>query len=260
MKNRIMMLSLVFLLFFAWNATAKTNQDKPRKESKTISKKNATLVNVDISFLGGTMVVSGGASDLLDAQFEYSRDRWQPQIDYAMKNKIGNLKISMPEADKNFSTNDDDVNAWDIKLNNNTLIDLSIKLGGGEGTYDLSELKMNNLVIRLLGGKLDIDLQNSSLPRLNFKAFAGEATVDLSGKWENDLNADFVGGVGELNLKLPEKVGVRVHATGILGNVEAPGFTKDGSDYTNDAFRKTKVTLYIDILGGIGNVRLDLVD
>jgi predicted membrane protein len=82
----------------------------------------------------------------------------------------------------------------------------------------------------------------------------------LSGKWNNDLDADFVCGFGELTLKLPENIGVKVKATGIMGNVEAPGFSKDGSTYTNDAFRKTKVTLYIDIFGGIGNVNLDLVE
>ncbi|HEX9973298.1 MAG TPA: toast rack family protein [bacterium] len=260
MKTKVVMVTCWFLILFSLTAAAKANPDEPVKEKKSISKKNETLVNVQISFLGGELSVSGGASDLVNATFEYSQREWQPEINYSVENKIGNLKIWMPEAEKDINTNDDDINEWDIKLNNNTLMDLSIKLGGGEGTYDLSNLKMNSLEIRLLGGELDIDLHNSSLPKLNFKALAGEANVDLSGKWDNDLNADFVGGVGELNLKLPEKVGVRIHASGILGNIEAPGFIKENSNYTNDAYQKTKATLYIDIFGGIGNVNLELVE
>jgi predicted membrane protein len=260
MKNRFFVLLFLLVFFFTCKLIGKNNSSEQFKEEKLICKKNETLVNVQISFLGGELSVTGGASDLVNATFEYSRSEWQPEIDYSVENKIGNLKIWMPEADKNFNSDEDDINEWDLKLHSNTLMDLSIKLGGGEGTYDLSKLKMNSLEIRLLGGELDIDLHNSSLPKLNFKALAGEANVDLSGKWDNDLNADFVGGVGELNLKLPEKVGVRVHASGILGNIEAPGFIKENSNYTNDAYQKTKATLYIDIFGGIGNVNLKLVE
>lgn len=255
MKIKITYLLLLLLIVIPFNL-----KGKDFKEKKSVNKGKATFVNVEIAFWGGNIDVSGGARDLVDAQFEYSDIEWKPEVEYRLKNKIGNLKVSMPDVGDDISINDEDVNEWDIRLNNNIPMDLSIKLGGGEGYYDLSNLKMNSLEIKLGGGKLDIDLKNSSLPRLDFKAVAGEATIDLSGKWNNDLDADFVCGFGELTLKLPENIGVKVKATGIMGNVEAPGFSKDGSNYTNDAYRKTKVTLYIDIFGGVGNVNLELID
>lgn len=259
MRNRAFFLAYLLVFICAFPLIGKATAREQFKEKKSISQKNETLVNVQISFIGGKINVTGDAKDLVNATFEYTREEWQPEVDYTAKDRIGNLKIWMPDVEKDFNSHDEDVNEWDIKLNSETLMDLSIKLGGGEGMYDLSKLKLNNLEIRLLGGKLNIDLHNSSLPRLNFKAFAGEANVDLSGTWENDLNADFIGGVGELNLKLPEKVGIRVHASGILGDVDAPDFIKENSIYTNDAYGKTKVTLFIDIFGGIGNANLKLV-
>jgi len=257
MNMKIKITYLMMLLLFVIPLHLKGSDFK---EKKSVNKGEATFVNVQIAFLGGSIDVSGGARELLDARFEYSEMEWKPEIEYRLKNKIGNLKVSMPDAEDDISINDEDVNNWDIQLNNDIPMDLSIKLGGGEGFYDLSNLKMNSLEIKLGGGKLDIDLRNSSLPRLDFKAVAGEATLDLSGKWSNDLDADFVCGFGELNLKLPKNISVSVKASGIMGNVEAPGFSRDGSTYTNDAFRKTKVTLYIDIFGGIGNVNLDQVE
>ena len=255
MRLKITCLLLLLLWVIPFNL-----KGRDFKEKKSVNKGEATFVNVQIAFLGGTIDVTDGAKELLDARFEYSDIEWKPEVEYRLKDKIGNLKISMPDAEDDISINDEDINKWDIQLNNDIPMDLSIKLGGGEGYYNLSKLQMNSLEIKLGGGKLDIDLKNSSLPRLDFKAVAGEATLDLSGKWSNDLDADFVCGFGELNLKLPKNISVSVKASGIMGNVEAPGFSKDGSTYTNDAFRKTKVTLYIDIFGGIGNVNLDLVE
>ena len=252
-KITYLLLMLLFIIPFRLNG-------KDFKEKKSVNRGEASFVNVQIAFWGGYIDVSGGAKDLIDAQFEYSDIEWKPEVAYRLKDKIGNLKVSMPDVGDDININDEDINQWDIQLNNDIPMDLSIKLGGGEGFYDLNNLKMNSLEIKLGGGKLDIDLKNSSLPRLDFKAVAGEATVDLSGKWNNDLDADFVCGFGELNLKLPKNISVSVKASGIMGNVEAPGFSKDGSTYTNDAYRKTKVTLYIDIFGGIGNVNLDLVE
>lgn len=254
---RIKITYLTLLLLFVIPFSLK---GKDFKEKKTINKDEATFVNVEVAFWGGKIDISGGARELMDANFEYSELEWKPEVDYRLKNKIGNLKVSMPDAEGEINLNDEDLNQWDIRLNNDIPMDLNIKLGGGEGYYDLCNLKMNSLEIKLGGGKLNIDLKNSSLPRLDFKAVAGEAIIDLSGKWNNDLDADFVCGFGELTLKLPENIGVKVKATGIMGNVEAPGFSKDGSTYTNDAYRKAKITLYIDIFGGIGNVNLELVE
>ena len=250
--------TFLFLMAFNSNIFAQNENRKTYTTSESINKDDATFVNVQVSFLGGRVDISGGSKELIKAKFEYSEKEWKPEIDYHVKNKIGNLKVWMPDAGDDISIDKDNVNNWDIRLNNTTPMDLSIKLGGGEGNYDLRQLKMNSLEIKLGGGKLDIDLRHSSLPRLDFKAVAGEATVDLSGDWKNDLEADFVCGFGELNLKLPKNIGVSIKASGILGSINAPGFSKEGSNYTNDAYRKTKVTLYIDIFGGIGNVNLKM--
>ncbi|MGB7227245.1 MAG: hypothetical protein WBD26_05770, partial [Candidatus Acidiferrales bacterium] len=53
-------------------------------------------------------------------------------------------------------------------------------------------------------------------------------------------------------------IAVRVSVEGGLGEVDAPDFKRDGSDYVNDAAGKTKNTIEVHISGGIGEVHLEL--
>jgi hypothetical protein len=55
---------------------------------------------------------------------------------------------------------------------------------------------------------------------------------------------------------LPNDVGVEVETRGGLTNVEAYGLRQMGGTYTNDAFGEAEVELTINVLTGVGNVRL----
>jgi hypothetical protein len=56
--------------------------------------------------------------------------------------------------------------------------------------------------------------------------------------------------------RLPDDVGVEVETKGGLANVEAFGLRQMGSTYTNDAFGEAEIELTINVLTGVGNVRL----
>jgi hypothetical protein len=49
-----------------------------------------------------------------------------------------------------------------------------------------------------------------------------------------------------------------VTVDGGLGSVDAPDFKKDGDEYVNDAYGKSKVTVEVHVTGGIGEVYLEL--
>ena len=117
--------------------------------------------------------------------------------------------------------------------------DLEVNLGVGE-----SELVL---------GKLDLE-------RLDVKMGVGDATIDLSGA-SKSLNADINAGVGELVLRVPRSVGVRV--TGRqdgLGDYEADGMRIEGDAYVNDAYGTSPVTLDIALRRGVGDVTVEMVD
>ena len=108
-------------------------------------------------------------------------------------------------------------------------------------------------------GETHVDVGgNPTLTKLNIYTGAGEVELDLVGHWDHDLDASIKGGVGEITVKLPSNVGVRVDASKGIGSIKADGFMKDGGDYVNDAYGKSGVTLSIDINAGIGEIRLEM--
>jgi predicted membrane protein len=64
------------------------------------------------------------------------------------------------------------------------------------------------------------------------------------------------GGVGEATVRLPSDVGVYAEARGGIGEISAKGMHQDGSTYYNDAYRKSPVTIKLDVHGGIGSIKL----
>ena len=133
-------------------------------------------------------------------------------------------------------------------------------MGAGVGKLELEGSNLERLDFQMAAGEVDIDLRNTSVPDLRIKAIAGKATIDLTGKWHNDLHASVTGGVGELSFILPEDIGTKIEITGILANVYAPAFEKNGHTYTNSEYGNTKETMYIEIFGGIGEIDVRLKD
>jgi hypothetical protein len=64
--------------------------------------------------------------------------------------------------------------------------------------------------------------------------------------------------VGHATIKLPQSVGVRATVEGGIGSVSAPDFQKDGDAYVNSAYGKSRVTVHVDVQGGIGDVHLEM--
>jgi predicted membrane protein len=84
----------------------------------------------------------------------------------------------------------------------------------------------------------------------------GDISVDLTGNWSRSAEITIRAGAGALTLRLPDDVGVEVETRGGLANIEAYGLRQMGSTYTNDAFGETEIELVINVVTGIGNVRL----
>lgn len=105
-------------------------------------------------------------------------------------------------------------------------------------------------------GQSQVKVGDLALTRLDIKMGAGQIIADLTGDWKKDLDADIKGGVGNAVILLPVNVGVRVHATGGIGSINAGGLKRDGNEYSNDLYGKSPVTVRLDISGGVGNIEL----
>jgi hypothetical protein len=200
--------------------------------SQTVEKEGATSVFAKIEMPAGELTIDGGATQLLDASFDYSDDMQKPEVSYDVSGTTGRLDIKQHDRSGiNIGPTRDD---WNLKFDD-TPMDLEINMGAGNG---------------------ELNFQHVDLTRLKIDAGVGNFKVYLTGDRKKDLQADLQGGVGNATIYLPRDVGVQVRAEGGIGSVSTEGLHKEGGRYVNDAFGKSPVTIHLNVEGGIGSIRL----
>jgi hypothetical protein len=230
------------------------------EEYRSMDLLGAESVRAEIEMKAGTLRIGGGAEALMEADFVYNVEKWKPELAYEVEEGRGELSVRMPET--RWSNFGDDVEyRWDLRFNDDVPMEVFVKLGAGESYLDLASLRLERLKVMNGAGETRVDVGgNPTLEKLNIYTGAGEVELDLVGQWDHDLDASIKGGVGEITVRLPSDVGVKVDASKGIGSVKAYGFVKEGGDYVNDAYGKSGATLSIDIDAGIGEIRLELED
>jgi hypothetical protein len=262
LKSSILLATVV--LFFVTVGCGLTRPQvrvgKLQTTSESIEQGDADLVDVEIFMAAGQLHVSGGANDLLEADFTYNVAELEPEVKFIG----GTLIINTPDVDIRAGSwwdLDDYHYDWDLYFNDYVPMEMSINMGAGPADLELDSLSLTRLSVDTGAGEVTLDLSDSSsLTRLDVEAGVGQVTVDLTGTWQDDLDANISSGVGELTLRLPRNTCVRVDVEGGLGNVNTHGMTKDGNDYVNDSCGEADVTLRIDISAGVGAINLEVSD
>jgi predicted membrane protein len=210
-----------------------------RTETRSVEVENAESVKVNLRLAVGELNVGGGAEDpqLMEADFAYNVAAWEPGVDYEVVGDSGELSVHQRGVTEGIPTRDVR-NEWDLRLNDEVPVDLTVQMGGGVG---------------------NLDLDNLTLTGLNLDVGAGSTRVDLSGKWERDLSAIVRGGAGQLTVLLPSQMGVKVNAGTRLGRVNAEGLQREGKAYVNDAYSDSDTTLEVEVMGGVGQINLEVV-
>ena len=208
-----------------------------RSESQSVELGDAESVSVKIKMGGGDLKIIGDAEKLLEADFTYNVAKLKPEVEFTN----GTLIVQHPDVRGYRTLQDikDFRNEWDLRLNNDVPMNLSLEMGAGTS---------------------DLQLAGLSLTGLDVKLGAGKSTVDLTGNWARDLDVTFDTGAANITVRLPGVVGVRVEVEAGVSRIEASGLTKDGNVYTNAAYGTSEVTLHITIQAGIGQINLEVVE
>jgi len=267
MKTKNLQLSIILVAMVVLFATVGCGLTRPevrvgklRTKSESIELGDAETVQVEINMPAGQLDMSGGANELLEADFTYNVAELEPEVEYSG----GTLTVRNPDVDIRVGSwwdLDDYRYEWDLRLNDNVPMEMSIDVGVGSSDLELGSLSLTRLDIEAGAGEPKVDLSDSSsLTRLDLEAGVGQVTVDLTGTWQADLDANISSGVGGLTLLLPSSACVRVDVEVGLGAVNTHGLTKDGNDYVNDACGESEATLRIDLSAGLGEINLEVGD
>ncbi len=237
--------------------------------------------SVDVSILFGAGELELGAGDedeLLAARFVYNVDEWEPEVTY----DDGELSIrqgsggGIPAGEFGNMRNE-----WSLAFSPEIPLDMDVKVGAGDVTLDFTSLQLTELDVDMGAGDLEIrfdepnraemgrmtldsgaaklgvfGIGNAGPERVRVQCGAGEITLDFTGEWPGSADVTITTGVGQVTLRLPKEVGVRVENRGGITTVEASGFKRLGDAYVNDAFGETETELRIEITAGVGNIEL----
>jgi len=211
--------------------------DEPRArmtDTSTVALEGATRVEVGLRMGAGELDLRAVDQEpLLEASFEFNRERNRPEVDYRLIGDKGRLEIRHARH-RGFSFGSTR-NRWDLRLSRAVPVELAVDLGAGQSDLDLRGLKLE---------RVEIDMG------------VGEMSLDLRGPHAAGFLVKIDGGVGSGKLDLPAEVGVRVKVDGGLGSIDARGLTKQGGAYVNDAYGKSAVTIDVEINAGIGSLEL----
>src|ERR671921_1877 len=176
---------------------------KMQHDSKSVDPKNAQSARAQLKMGAGELHLTGGADQLMEADFSYNVSEWKPRVSYDVSGKKGELVVKQGSANGG-NLSGGARNEWDIGMNDEVPTDLVVRLGAGESNLDLDSLTLRGL--------------------------------DLTGDYARDFDASIEGGVGEATVLLPSEIGVKAKAEGGLGGINAKGLKKVDGAYVNDAY------------------------
>jgi hypothetical protein len=205
----------------------------PRQhETQAIELDKAEIVRVEMRMGAGELTVGGGSPRLLDADFDYDNPALKPTVHYESSGGFrGRLLIEQPRMHPGSSGRYE----WKLRLNNGVPMELITRLGAGNADMKLGVLNLRGVEVHMGVGNLDMDLR---------------------GDPQRDYDVEIHGGVGNATVHVPAGVGIVAHTRGGIGNIEAQGLEKRNDHWVNARREDAKVTIHLDIRGGIGNITL----
>ena len=210
---------------------------KMQHHSKSVDPKNAQSARAHLKMGAGELNLTGGADQLMEANFSYNVSKWKPKVSYDVSDKKGKLVVEQGSAN-GANLSGGARNEWDISMNDEVPTDLVVQVGAGES---------------------DLDLDSLTLTGVDLKMGAGKTTVDLTGDYAQSFDATIEGGVGDATVLLPSEIGVKAKVASGLGGINAKGLKKVGDSYVNDAYGESDTNLRVDVKGGVGEINLKVV-
>lgn len=230
-----------------------------KTEEMAVELGQARSALVDVSMGTGSLYLDDNGVNLMDGAFTYNVIDWRPEVHYEVDGVIGRLSVSQPEFRDALPVNMGDIRyEWEVHLNDDLPMNLSVTMGAGDGELVLSNLLLDSFDFKGGVGEVDIDLRSSTVSDLDVALGAGDVALDLSGQWRQDTQATIKGGLGRVTLILPSDIEVIVTTQGMLSKINAPDLINNSGVYTNAGYGQSGVSMNVDIESGIGEIVLVL--
>ncbi len=99
-------------------------------------------------------------------------------------------------------------------------------------------------------------LGNARFERMEFYSLVGDVVLDFSGAWTSSAEADIKMAVGQLTIRVPSEVGLRLRRTG-FASVSAEGMVKEDDVYLSPNWAVARVRLDLAVTAVAGSVEVE---
>jgi len=173
----------------------------------------------------------------------------------------------------------------EIELTDRVPLDLGLHFGAGSAEMDLGGLRIQNLQletgasettlrigtpnpiaarrVELKAGAAELNvvgLGNLRAEELVFQGGVGSTTLDFSGAWNRNATAHVQMGMGEVVLRFPRSLGVRIDRSSFLTSFDAEGFQRRDDAYFSDNWNSASHQLTVDVEAAFGAVEIEWID
>jgi len=190
----------------------------------------------------GNLTVDGNESTrLASGTLRYYESWGQPEQKIARSGDTVNLDLEQPDrmhlSFGPFGPEPLDRAGWEVHLNNQVPMKLTVNTGVGDSDLDLREMKVTDLNLNVGTGQTTVRLPEQ----------AGAATASIKG------------GVGSLNVVIPDDVEARIEVDKGIGSVDVPNRFRKQSDegndvYVSDGYNGASSKLDLKVNVGVGSV------
>jgi hypothetical protein len=232
---------------------------------------------------GGLRITPGRANELYRMDASYDENRYSPTSSYDAARGVvtlglqsageGGLRVVStrqlrqdatvafaPSVDLNLDLTLGAVQA-DIELGGLSLNALRMEAGASQAVVRFSEPNLSRCRgAEITAGAAELTvlgLGNSRCDHLALEGGMGKVTLDFGGAWTSSTTAQIKMAVGELTLRLPRKVGVRLTLDRFLSSFEPAGLVRAGNAYESQGYDRTDRKLDIAVTTAVGGVKVE---
>ena len=235
---------------------------------------------------GQLRLTPGSPAELYRMDLSYDQDRFLPISDFDAREGAVNLGLKPSgEGGVRVVSRNQLQQTASVAFSPRVDLALDINLGAADADLDLGGLRVSQLDLKTGASKAVVrfsrpnasrcdhatisagaaqlallELGNSRCDEITFEGGVGKVLLDFSGGWSSNARARVTMAMGELTLRLPRAVGVRINMDKFLSSFAPKGLVRRGDGFQSSNYDPEKRHLDLDLTTAIGGVNVEWAD
>jgi hypothetical protein len=273
------------LALLVWASAAQAQSMRPFETFR--QRHGETRLNARLEYAAGNFRLQPGRpDDLYRMELSYDEDRYVPLSDF--DTQTGSARLGLRPAGQGgvrvVSRGQLSQEAA-VALSPAVDLNLDLTLGAVNGDIELGGLRVTNLRLKtgasrtalrfsqpnaarcesasISAGAAEVSLLglgNSRCDEVEFEGGVGRVLLDFAGSWSSSSRVEVKMAMGELTLRLPRKIGLRITMGRFLSSFEGAGLVRRGNSFESPNYDTSSRHLDLDLMTAMGGVQVEWVD